>query len=85
MRKGWEVTDIDDRTKISLFAVAAAVPVLVTTVVFVAMAYFKADAAEARIDLQAIAIKEQRDMIMEIRDRTARIENMLENLQKGAK
>lgn len=82
---GPAISDIDDRTKVSLFAVLTTVPVIAATIFFVAMIYFKAEAAEARLDRQGDALKDQRAMLIEIRERTARIETLLDQISKNHK
>ena len=69
--------EISENTKIGLYAVIASVPVLAAAIFFIAAIYFKAEATEARVERQSDTIKEQRTMLIEIRERTARIEALL--------
>lgn len=66
--------DINDRTKIPLFAVMASMPVLAGGLVWLSVIYFKADAAEQYNIKQDLKIETQMSLLLDIRDRVIRIE-----------
>lgn len=68
---------INEKTHVGLYGVLGAIPVIVWVVFFVANIYYKASASETRLDRQAEVIKEQRLMLIEIKERTARIEALV--------
>lgn len=72
--------EINDQTKIGLFTVFGVLPLVTATVFFMATVYYRASAAETRLDKQAEAIKEQRVMLIEIKERTARMEGLITSL-----
>jgi len=67
-------TVIDEKTKVTLFAVLTIVPSLVYCVVFVVGLHYKAQANEMRIDKQSIIIDSQMTLLLDIRDRLIRLE-----------
>lgn len=69
--------EINERTRVGLFAVMGILPIVTALVFFISTIYYKASASESRLDRQAEAIKEQRLMLVEIKERTARIEAMI--------
>lgn len=77
-----EKTPIHDveNAKIGVFPLVTALPAFASLIFFVALVYFKANAAEVRLDRQADAIKSEREMLIEIREREARIEARLDDL-----
>lgn len=70
-------SQIDEKTHVGLFPVLVSLPVIISLVFFISNIYYKASATEARLDRQADVIKEQRMMLVEIKERTARIEAMI--------
>lgn len=84
-KQGGNVGDITDRTKIPLFAVIASVfaggGVLITVVWMAAMSYSQGveatrvnAAQDVRLDKQSEKIEQLRTLLLDIRDRTVRIE-----------
>lgn len=59
--------DLDNKTKVPLFAVLGAIPVLIGGIAFCTTVYFKVEAA-TRND------EKQMDLLLEIRDRVIRLE-----------
>lgn len=74
--------DITENTKVGLFAALGVIPLLVFAVFFIAMIYFRIEAAEARIDRQASAIIEQRQMLIDIKSDLAALKAILERIER---
>ena len=68
---------IDDQTSIPLFAVLAAVPVIVGFIVWLSTIYSIASQAEEANAAQEIKIEQTRDLLLDIRERTIRIEEKI--------
>ncbi len=66
---------IDDRTKVQLFAVLSALPVLIGFVSWLTVVYTKAEAAERANERQDTKIEAQYSLLLDIRDRVIRIES----------
>lgn len=73
---------IDEKTKVPLFQTLTVLPLIVGAVFFIATIFFKAQAAEVKAEQNADAIKEQRTILMDLRERAARMEAMLNALSK---
>lgn len=69
--------EINDRTKINLFAVIAAVPFIVGAILWAASVDSKASAAQEEL-------RGLRQIVMDVRDHVIRIEEHV-NLKKGVK
>lgn len=65
---------IDEKTKIQLFTVLGAMPVIVGAIVWLTIIYFKAEASERANEKQDIKIEAQYNLLLDIRDRVIRIE-----------
>ena len=74
--------EINDNTKIGLYAALGITPVLVFAIFFIASIYFKAEAANELIDRQGIAIREQREMLIDIKTELATVKAILERIEK---
>lgn len=74
---------IDEKTRVGLYSIVAIVPTFAISVFFIATIYYKAEASEGRLDRQAEAIKDQRVILIELKERTARMEAMLALLTKN--
>lgn len=72
--------EINDKTRVGLYAVMGILPVVTAFAFFIAGIYYKAEASEVRLDRHADAIREQRIMLINISERTARIETLLTTL-----
>jgi hypothetical protein len=66
--------EINENTKIRLYAVLGAMPVLVGGIIWVTMIFFKADAAERINAKQDEKLDSQMIILLDIRDRVSRIE-----------
>lgn len=73
--------DINQKTRVPLFAVITAIPTLVGAIAWATMVYYKADAAVVAINRQAVkdrdqdkVIEKQMDLLIDIRERVIRIE-----------
>lgn len=64
------MSNIDDKTKISLFAVAACIPVFVGVILWLASIDFKASAAQEEL-------KNTKVLLLEIREKVIRIDQTL--------
>lgn len=73
-------TSIDDKTKISLFAVAVGLPTIIISAMWLAALSARSDQALATSVENERRIEKQMDVLLEIKDRVIRIE---EQLKKG--
>ncbi len=79
--------DINDRTKVGLFAVLGAMPFVISGIIWASFVYFKAEAAmtknieqDTRIEKHDVRFDAQWEVLIEIRDRLTRLE---ESRNKG--
>lgn len=77
-----ELMEINDRTRIQLFAVLAAVPVFVGFVFWISMIYFKVEAAEKMNERQEVKLDSQMNVLLDIRDKVTRVEERLDKTDK---
>jgi hypothetical protein len=66
--------NIDDKTRVQLFAVLSVVPVIVGFVAWLTMVYVKAEAAEKINEKQDAKLEAQYMLLIDIRDRVIKIE-----------
>lgn len=67
--------DITDKTRVGLFAVLGALPVIIGGIFWLSMIYFKAEAAERMNEKQEQKLDSQMAILLDIRDRVIRLEN----------
>lgn len=68
------VAEINDKTKVQLYAVFGVLPVFVGLISWLTVLYLKADAAEKMNEKQDVKIESQSLLLLDIRDRVIRIE-----------
>jgi hypothetical protein len=77
-----ELLEINDKTKIQLFAVFAAIPIFVGFVFWISMIYFKVEAAEKVNERQEVKLDSQMNVLLDIRDKVTRVEERLDKTNK---
>ena len=68
------VHTIDDKTRIPLFAVATALPVILGGVISITLMYAKVNAQEVNLQKQQEKIDQQMIVLLDIRDKVIRLE-----------
>ena len=69
--------DIGDETRIPLFAVLTALPVLIGFIFWLSTIYAVATSAEETNAAQEVKIEQTRDLLLDIRERIIRIEEKI--------
>ncbi len=75
-------SEINDKTKVELYAVLIAVPVVAAYILWMTTMYTTSVNAERVNEKQDVEISKQIDVLMEIRTRVIRIEEQLKNKER---